>query len=425
MHRATAPDLSTGRRRTAYLVGLVLGLPAVVTSGVVNWDDPVRRWVYPAVGMVLLAAAVVMLLRPRWLPAVERVTLGVATCLWLARVVHEVLVAPTAAEAWVAVTPWGFMGVVAIALFAYVVLPSRRAVVFAVLLSGVFVATLAARVVPQDAATGDTTLSLALLRYCSYLGIAVAFVHLLSLTKDDAVGAEVEADRMRSMAYRDPLTGLPNRRALSELLEREVDHARRTPLSLVAFDLDEFKQVNDGFGHHAGDLVLQAAGMLLQKELRSEDTLGRWGGEEFVVVCPGTSGRQAVELAQRLRRVLADHLHVEGHVVTASFGVVQYVPGMSVASLLEAADERMYAAKAAGRNRVDFGAAAGGGDAGAVTCAVVPAQTARDVAPDSPPEAPPGSPLLHGPATAGEADAAAGYPSALDRSGVEGFHERP
>jgi len=157
------------------------------------------------------------------------------------------------------------------------------------------------------------------------------------------------------MAYRDPLTGMPNRRALVELLDGEADPSRRTPLSVIAFDLDRFKDVNDTLGHQAGDLVLQAAGLTVQQQLRAGDTAGRWGGEEFLIVLPHTNRLQAAELAERLRRTLEDRVRVADEPVTASFGVVQYEFGMTVDDLVARADAMMYGAKAAGRNCVVSG----------------------------------------------------------------------
>jgi diguanylate cyclase (GGDEF)-like protein len=172
--------------------------------------------------------------------------------------------------------------------------------------------------------------------------------------------------RLHRLATVDALTGVPNRRHTYEMLQGEVARARRTkrPLSLLCCDLDHFKSVNDTHGHAAGDRVLKDCAALMQAELRPGDVLGRWGGEEFVVIAGDTAFEQALELAERLRRALAGHaFEVEVaqqgrlrkllHRQTASLGVALLKPGMrDEHDLLAAADRRMYAAKRDGRNRV-------------------------------------------------------------------------
>ena len=340
-------------RRLAYLVGIAVATPAMaVTWAFEHSDDHVLRWAYPAAAVALLAAGLGILLWPAAVLLVERITLFVASTLWLARLASQSYADGPPRRAWELLTPWAFMGICLITLFAYIVLDSRRALLVSASFATSAAVVLASRFVSSAVADGDWTLVVSLLRYETYLAITLAFVHLLARTKDGAVAAELEAERMRTMAYRDPLTGLPNRRALSELLDREVDHARRTPLSVIAFDLDEFKRVNDTLGHAAGDLVLQAAGLTMQSQLRAGDTAGRWGGEEFLVVAPGSTFDEAGELAERLRRSLELNLRVDGITITASFGVAQYSAGMSVATLLARADQLMYQAKLGGRNRV-------------------------------------------------------------------------
>lgn len=160
-------------------------------------------------------------------------------------------------------------------------------------------------------------------------------------------------------ATTDSLTGLYNHRALIERLDDEIARARRYEhgLSVLFFDIDHFKQVNDTYGHQVGDVVLQEIARLASESLRMVDTLGRYGGEEFVAVLPQTDGAEALRAAERLRATVAGHtFHVDGGVrlgATVSIGMVTYGPGeISRPALLRAADNALYRAKRRGRNRV-------------------------------------------------------------------------
>lgn len=157
------------------------------------------------------------------------------------------------------------------------------------------------------------------------------------------------------LAARDPLTGLGNRRLLDETLERATSYSRRHGQSLcvVTVDLDHFKSVNDQHGHAVGDRVLVAFSRLLDAATRCEDVAARAGGEEFVLVLPGTPLAGGRVVAERLReRTEALDLGLPAP-VTASFGLAEYRAGDTPSSLLQRADEALYAAKRAGRNRVE------------------------------------------------------------------------
>jgi diguanylate cyclase (GGDEF)-like protein len=161
-------------------------------------------------------------------------------------------------------------------------------------------------------------------------------------------------------ARRDGLTGIANRKHLEERLDAEVAYAARhgSPLSLVIFDVDFFKRVNDTFGHPAGDLVLRSVAGVLAAGLRTEDFVARFGGEEFVVVARGIELMGACLLADRLRMQVSQTPMPVGPQpiwVTTSAGVASLActgPTRDKAALLSIADQRLYAAKQSGRNRV-------------------------------------------------------------------------
>ncbi len=168
--------------------------------------------------------------------------------------------------------------------------------------------------------------------------------------------------RLEELATTDELTGVANRRALLEAVRREFRRARRYrhPFALVMVDLDHFKRINDTYGHQVGDRVLQEFARAIRKSIRSTDLVGRYGGEEFLILLPEADSRSAVALAERIReRVRQLRVETEsGDVVqvTASFGVCAYPEhGKSIPVLLRKADDFLYEAKRRGRDRVVVG----------------------------------------------------------------------
>ena len=161
-------------------------------------------------------------------------------------------------------------------------------------------------------------------------------------------------EQQASEARIDSLTGLANRRAVEEILAAEIPRAQRFAhqLAVVLLDLDHFKDINDSFGHAAGDVMLRAVSQLLTSLARQGDTVARWGGEEFVVVLPETDLAGAQRFAERLRRTIEAHSVGDMH-TSASCGVATMLPEDSVEELLGAADQALYQAKANGRNRTE------------------------------------------------------------------------
>lgn len=160
--------------------------------------------------------------------------------------------------------------------------------------------------------------------------------------------------RLTRQAARDGLTGLLVRRVGEELLHSQFAYAERhrLPFSLVFIDLDRFKALNDRFGHEAGDAALRAAAEGLRSQLRRQDVIIRWGGEEFVVALPGTGAQDALRVVERM----AGHglgCCPDGQPITASIGIAERMAdgALSLRELAELADRRMYCAKRAGRNR--------------------------------------------------------------------------
>jgi two-component system cell cycle response regulator len=166
-------------------------------------------------------------------------------------------------------------------------------------------------------------------------------------------------ERLRHMSQTDGLTGLDNRRHIEERLREMWEHSQRLhePVACVMVDLDRFKSVNDTYGHQAGDAVLRQLAQILKQEAREIDRVGRYGGEEFMLLLPGTVLDAAVTFAERVRKEVEGHTFTfEGGSLrrTASFGV-SAVPHPKIAdceALVRAADDALYVAKETGRNRV-------------------------------------------------------------------------
>ena len=158
------------------------------------------------------------------------------------------------------------------------------------------------------------------------------------------------------LASTDKLTGSWNRRRLEETVKNEMDRLKRYdhPLCLMVFDIDYFKKINDRFGHGVGDLVLIELAALIRESLRTSDSLTRWGGEEFVVLCPNTTLSTAALLAERLRNKIAGERFPEVERVTVSVGVAECISGETFEQWFKRADEALYRAKSGGRNQMQI-----------------------------------------------------------------------
>jgi diguanylate cyclase (GGDEF)-like protein len=176
---------------------------------------------------------------------------------------------------------------------------------------------------------------------------------LESKVAERTLALEQSNRQLEQLANTDRLTGLLNRRALEQRLVEEVKRSRRygRPLALLFLDLDHFKVINDRFGHEVGDQVLVRLTKELTSMLRANDRLGRWGGEEFLLLCSETDGAAARRLAERIR-TLVEGLQIEpvGQ-ITVSIGIASLLSGQTPESLIACADQAMYRAKSLGRNR--------------------------------------------------------------------------
>jgi diguanylate cyclase (GGDEF)-like protein len=222
-------------------------------------------------------------------------------------------------------------------LFCYFVLPGWQATVGAASLVAM------ASVLVLDILGLPT-----MVRFAATAGVSIVFVNII-------LGVVGELQRkLYEQATTDPLTGALNRRQMSVSLADAIERSRRGahPVSLLVFDLDHFKRINDAHGHAAGDQALRRLVTLVHERARRLDLLFRMGGEEFALLLPHTAEADAVRVADQLRRRVAQAEWPCGAIVTVSIGVAQLHPAQTQDAWLKAADAALYRAKAEGRDRV-------------------------------------------------------------------------
>ena len=162
-------------------------------------------------------------------------------------------------------------------------------------------------------------------------------------------------EELRRTAMTDRLTGAFNRLKFDEIMAIELNRARRykRPLTLSIFDIDDFKRINDTFGHAVGDIVLVELTKIVKSMVRESSYLFRWGGEEFVILLPEISVEGAAVQAERIRKEVETHAFAVAGRVTVSFGMAEFRRDDTVDSIVKRADEALYRAKERGKNRVE------------------------------------------------------------------------
>lgn len=183
--------------------------------------------------------------------------------------------------------------------------------------------------------------------------VAIALLlFIFARAKDDLHASQREAMQVRWLANTDSLTQLPNRRLLASLLEHFLAEEKAFGYMLV--DIDFFKQINDTFGHLSGDEVLREIGELLRLELREEDVVGRWGGEEFLILVREEDADRNIYLSNRIRQLIENHVFSNGISLTVSVGGTIRTRRDTEKTLFDRADAALYRAKNSGRNRVEW-----------------------------------------------------------------------
>jgi diguanylate cyclase (GGDEF)-like protein/PAS domain S-box-containing protein len=179
-------------------------------------------------------------------------------------------------------------------------------------------------------------------------------VGILGISTDITYQKSLEEKALK-LAITDVLTGLANRLELDSVLGGEVERLKRSqhPLSIIMFDIDHFKKVNDNHGHLIGDKCLVKVAKILKNHTRMIDTVGRWGGEEFLIICPETDLNGSRKLAEKLRTLIKESVFPEVKHITGSFGVTSFIADDTLEVFINRADQALYNAKKFGKNRVE------------------------------------------------------------------------
>jgi diguanylate cyclase len=330
------------RRRRVYLMASALGLSSMVVFWFLRQGvDVYVRWAYPFFLLNGLICAVMLSRKNVRVRVSEWYTLVVFVLIVLSKFIYEVYAKTPSQVSSAELTESVYWLACIVVLMIYMVLETRRGLYAALLLVATMLAIGSPGLV-SEALSGNPSRLIGFARFLTFMAGVVPFVYVISSVKE-----RLAIERWHSST--DVLTGAANRRKLLDVL-----HTVQRGCAVILFDLDHFKQINDTFGHEIGDAVLRDVAALSREVLRSNkgDTIGRWGGEEFLVVLPGVMLEQALEVAERLRYSLAAHGFGSVGQVTASFGVAYSTESGEMLELIRQADEAMYRAKQGGRNQV-------------------------------------------------------------------------
>ena len=345
----------TERKRRVYTVASLAGLLVTVISWLAREPGDVMLAVlYPVLALVLLLFAVAI--HRDWLSMrlLEWLVLGLVGTIILGRLAWHVYLGGPIDERLLVLTGAHYWSVGALIVGGFVLLDRRQGLrlgIGVLLVSLVLVATGAGpELIGPD---GSTQALLYLVRVHAFLVLLLVLASAIATLREQLSRALARSEALEELATTDPLTGLANRRAATEVLEHQALAAERydRPLSVVAIDVDRFKSINDAHGHQAGDEVLRTIADVLRRHARDADLVARWGGEEFLIVAPHTTRADARVLAERCRGAIAD-ARPGGFDITATFGVAQLHAGEDVDNLLARADLLLYDAKRHGRDQV-------------------------------------------------------------------------
>jgi diguanylate cyclase (GGDEF)-like protein len=354
-------------KRRVYLWCLLVAIPTIPVVMRLRWgQEPLLPVTYTLLLLVLATTATGLLLGRLTTAQAERAVLTTIPVLWLIRLAAVLYLQDDLAIAASTVTQSIGPGFAILAVVAYLALDSRRALQLGAgfVLGGMVLVV--PRVLLEVQAAGVTSDVLGLLRPGLTSGVTVALLYALAVLKERVAVEHAAAEVNAELARTDQLTGLRNRRAILERLTELTALSERhdRPLSVALVDLDHFKRINDDAGHLVGDRVLREVTGAIDHLLRTGDVVGRWGGDELLVVLPETTGPEAGRSMERIRQRVRREVTLRAGTadladgptvilpVTLSVGVAQRLPGDGLDGLLGRADRALYRAKEAGRDRV-------------------------------------------------------------------------
>lgn len=346
------------RKRLVYSIGAAAGILVAALSWFArNEGDVMVEVGYPILAVALLVFIVASHRRWLRLDALETVVYTVLALFIMGRLAWHLLFAGPIEEHLLVLAGGHYHAVAALLVAGFVLLGRRMGLRLGIAVIATSVLMVVAGAGSQLLDQGQATRELLYLaRVHGFLVLLLVLVAAVANLRDELTRALARSDALHTQATTDPLTGLANRRVATSVLEDAVDARERYghPVSVVLVDIDRFKTINDRFGHRRGDQVLVAVADVLRDEVRTVDTLARWGGEELLIVAPGIELPGAQAIAARCRAALHHH-RPAGLEVTASFGVTTFTDGDDVDTLLHRADRLMYDAKDRGRDEVVAG----------------------------------------------------------------------
>jgi diguanylate cyclase (GGDEF)-like protein len=310
---------------------------------------PVDRFAYPVLLSVFVLCGALLFIRPQWLELCEQLCFAIFALYMIA---HAQPVALVGFSTYVNASLAQWFPLVYAAAFFF--LSTRQAIIVSVLIYlALLLPNLGYMLLHQSASWSDDFGLLLVNIFCSHPVYIVTLSGIARL-KVYLVQSKAQAEAMSAAANIDYLTGVANRRAVAQLLQQALARAQRQgdTVSVILLDIDHFKQINDTFGHDVGDQVLIEVAATLRQCLEAPTMVGRWGGEEFIVVATAAAEQRAVELAERLRSLVAAHRYAPVALVTMSLGVATSRPSDTPETLVKRADAALYQAKRHGRNRV-------------------------------------------------------------------------
>lgn len=345
----------SGWTRIAFIAGLALTVLILMLSW---WmrdpDDTFIAWVYPVFALICALLIIPVLTRSLPQKQLEVASYTLITGLILSRLVWHFHLGGPIEEHLLPLVGGHYWSLGAMIVASAVLFDRYRglAVGLSVLALAILIALTG---LAGELIRGEVSNEIIgyLVRVHLFIAVLLALASVMTIVRDSHQHTLLRAELFSQWANTDALTNIPNRRAADHFLRTRLIEAVRykRPLSVILLDLDNFKKINDAWGHSRGDEVLTAAAARLKAHLRESDFLARWGGEEFLIVAPETASDEACDLAERCRRGLADR-PIDGITVSATFGISEQSADDTVESLVSRADTMMYQGKNGGRNQV-------------------------------------------------------------------------
>ncbi|BBL78514.1 hypothetical protein RxyAA322_03680 [Rubrobacter xylanophilus] len=348
-------------KRRVYLASLIVGFPPMPLL----WATARPEELFLRVGLPVLMASCLWCMWALWsrrvpLGKLERLVFAALSIFVLGQLAFRLSIGVGWEVEQTSLTETTYPMLAILCIIAQLIFDTRTAFRLSLVLFGSALALVGAGALLREGGPAGVSLEQAawIVQQNAFLAAVIALVCATSHVKAQLARQRTLAEAMHRLAHTDPLTGTSNRRSVYAALRREMEAARRygKPLSVLLFDLDHFKRINDTYGHSQGDAALRWIANTVRSLLRTTDHLGRWGGEEFIVLAPETDLEQATLLAERLREAISLDQPPNLPPLTASFGTATHRPGDTPEDLLRRADEGLYRAKARGRNRTETAA---------------------------------------------------------------------